>query len=462
MIFRTTGCAEHDHPEFTVVFDAEPPTESVVGWLLDHFEHGVAQGMRFAAGDSVAVGMRSVRLVDRDDGTLGVTERVGGEAWEEHVDQTVRDAWYQAGAASKLGLPEHLHSVNDEDFAAVQPCGRDATTLLLTRPEEPDGYVWAVGCGDDHDHSDWVFTELFRVWLAFPYTAQFLALPPGTDVVVHRDRVSAVGGVVADVAYQDAVLTPDGGMYFGPEPVAEPEPVASARLGVVKMGDGRYSTGFGGRGGHPDIVIRLAEPPVPGLEDALAQWLVDYLQDSIAEGTRFTPGQTIQVGWRTARVVDRGDGTLGLEERSAGGDWAEHVEQVLRDLWFQKEVVASVGLTDRLSFPTEEQSASVAACADTPDVALLLRRSEPDGQSSSGWLMSCARDHEHRDWAPRPLVDLVDARPFAAQFLALPVRSSVTVDPPNLTSTGRIGVAVSADGHELTPLAGSYLAALAE
>jgi hypothetical protein len=458
MMFRTVGCAEYDHPEFTVVFGTAPPPESSSKKILDYFQNAVAGGLRFVPGQSVSFGIHSVRIIDRSDGTLGVTERVGGEAWEERVDQTVRDLLDQAVAAAKLGLSEDFSSVSDDDFAVVQPCGRDASTLVLDRPDDPQDYVWIVGCGDDHDHSAWVYTDLFRVWLAFPFTAQFLALPPGTRVVVHRERMSAGGGIVADVAYQGAMLTPDGGMYFGPEP----DPAASAHLAEIPLGDDWYRTRIGSHHGHRDIVFRLSEPPVPGLQDALAQWLLGYLQDSIAEGIRFTPDQTIQVGWRVLRVVERNDGTLGLHERTAGGRWEEHVEQALRDLWFQKEVVASVGLTDRLSFPAEKQSAYVAGCADASDVALVLSRTDPDDQSTSGWLVSCARDHRHPDWVSRPLADLVDSTPFASQFLALPVRSSVTVEPAHLTSSGRIGAQIRVDGRDLSPMVGSYLAALAD
>lgn len=456
MIFRTAGCTEYDHPEFTVVFDREPPSDSSVSAILDHLQSAVVTGgLRFVPGQSIALGIHPLRIVHRSDGTLGVTERVGGDAWEEHVDQTMRDLWLQAAAAAQLGLAQDL-SVSDDDFAAVQPCARDASTLLLNRHEDLHArYVWAVGCGDDHDHADWVHTDLFRVWLAFPFTAQFLPLPRGTGVVVHRDQVSAAGGVVADVSYQGSTLTPDAGMYFGPEP----DPAAP--LAVVETGDGLYRTGIGAHHDHPEFVIRLSKPPVPGLQDALAQWLLDYLQDSIAEGTRFSPGETIQVGWRTLRVAERGDGNLGLHER-IDGQWEEHVEQTLRDLWFQKEVVASVDLTDRLSFPNEDQSAAVARCAGASDAALLLSRSDPEDQSTSGWLISCAHDHRHPAWASRPLVGLVESHPSITQFLALPVHASVTLNSAHLTPTGRIGVQIRVEGRDLSPMTGSYLAALAE
>lgn len=67
-------------------------------------------------------------------------------------------------------------AVGDDDFAAVQPCGRNAVTLLPNRHDDlPDRYVGAVGCGANRDHTDWGHTDLFHVWLAFPFTAEFLA-----------------------------------------------------------------------------------------------------------------------------------------------------------------------------------------------------------------------------------------------------------------------------------------------
>ncbi|WP_194819964.1 hypothetical protein [Nocardia sp. XZ_19_385] len=51
---------------------------------------------------------------------------------------------------------------------------------------------------------------------------------------------------------------------------------------------------------EPEIVTRL------GMD-----WLAAWLEDSIREGSRFTEGQTVGIGWLNCYVVDRGDGTLG-------------------------------------------------------------------------------------------------------------------------------------------------------
>lgn len=464
-IFRTATCVDSDHPEFTLVFEDEPTSPNIVGWILDHLENAVAEGMRFAPGETIGIGWRSLRIIERADRTLGLEERVGAEIWEEHVDQALNDVWYQIDAAEKLDLPKEPDSVAEDDIAIGQPCAFEASMLSLTRlgPDSPQHGMWAIGCGDEHDHSEWSAMDLFQVSESLPFVTQFLALPPETGVIIDRFRGDATGGVVAGVSYQGAMLTPDDGMRFGPEPESIETLIATtpgASFAIHRFGEGLYRTTIGNQHGHPEIVARITEPVIPGISESLVELILDDLQDSLAAGTRFEPGQTVRIGGRTLRIVERPDGMLGLLERVDTDRWEEHVEQTLRDLWYQKEVAAGLGLTHRLDFPTEDRYAAVAECVDETISALLLTRGETGDPASSGWMVCCLRDHDHGEWSARSIRDLSESMPFATQFLALPVNTSIAVEAPHTTPTGRIGVRVLLNGRRLLPAPGSYLSTL--
>ncbi|WP_330253968.1 hypothetical protein OG874_05105 [Nocardia sp. NBC_00565] len=460
-IFRTATCVDSNHPEFTLVFKDEPSTPNTVGWILDHFQNAVAEGTRFVPGQTVGIGWRALRIIERDDRTLGLEERVAEGIWEEHVDQALSDVWLQVEAAAKLGLPEEPDSVAEDDIAAAQVCAFEASTLSLNRlgPDSPQHGVWAISCGDEHDHSEWSAMELFQLSASLPFVTQFLALPPETGLVIDRRWVRSTGGVVAGVAYQGTMLTPDDGIHFGPEP-ASIGPLPTAHFAILQFGEGLYRTTIGDQHGHPDIVARVTEPAVPGTQESLVQWILDDLQDSLAAGTRFAPGQTIRVGGRTLRVVERSDGMLGLLERVDTDSWEEHVEQTLRDLWYQKEVAASLGLAQQLDFPADDQYAAVAECVNETIPALLLNRGDTSDPDSSGWMVCCLRNHDHGEWSMRTIWDLSDSMPFTTQFLALPVNTSVAIEAPHTTPTGRIGVRALLNGWHLIPAPGSYLSAL--
>jgi hypothetical protein len=79
---------------------------------------------------------------------------------------------------------------------------------------------------------------------------------------------------------------------------------------------------------------------------------------------------------------------LGLQERVDVGRWEEHVELTLRDLWYQKEVATSLGLTKRLVFPAEDQHAAIAQCVNETVPALLFSREETDDSASCGWRLA--------------------------------------------------------------------------
>jgi hypothetical protein len=132
-----------------------------------------------------------------------------------------------------------------------------------------------------------------------------------------------------------------------------------------------YQTTKLGSFGHREITVQLVKPsPIPDVQ----RMLLGYFEAAVARGTRFLPGQTIQLGWAKLRLCERADGTLGVEEREISPDerWTESVDRALQDTWLQREINASVGLLDELRFPTQDQSLMVRRCGmDSTDTVLL-------------------------------------------------------------------------------------------
>lgn len=205
--------------------------------------------------------------------------------------------------------------------------------------------------------------------------------------------------------------------------------------------------------GHPEFTVVITETQLPGMES----WLLAYLESSVAEGTRYHPGETIRIGWNLVRVRGRDDGTLGLAERADAQTWVEQVDRTLRDVWYQREVAAGVGLAERLDFPGEDQQAIVSSCGLESPV-LVLARTEQDDPEFSGWSVECFEDHAHHSSYYTTLLELATAMPFAVQFFALPVSTTVLIESPGMTPTSTIRPhIVDADGVELSPIPGSYL-----
>ncbi|MEW1739658.1 hypothetical protein AB0346_27290 [Nocardia beijingensis] len=205
--------------------------------------------------------------------------------------------------------------------------------------------------------------------------------------------------------------------------------------------------------GHPEFTVLCTEPRLPGMEN----WLLSYLESTVAAGTRYQPGETIRVGWNLVRVRGRADGTLGLAERTDAQNWAEQVDRTLRDVWYQREVAAGVGLADHLDFPGEDQQAIVSSCGLESPV-LVLARTATDDPEFSGWSVECFEDHAHRASYYTTLLELATAMPFAVQFFALPAATTVLIESPEITPTGTIRPhIVDAEGVEMYPIPGSYL-----
>jgi hypothetical protein len=208
---------------------------------------------------------------------------------------------------------------------------------------------------------------------------------------------------------------------------------------------------------HPEFTVRFErDVPVPDLE----RMLIGYFEDSVKRGTQFKPGQTVQLGWATLRLTQRPDGTLGVLEPDLKHElkWIESVDQSLFETWRQKEVLESLGLSQRADFPRQALQAIV--CSKVwESTSFVLGRTEPHGQTDSGWFIGCAddaHDHQHEDALNViPLIELAVRLPPLTQFLALPVGTDVIATGPE-----RLHARVFVDEAERPAAPGSYLDAL--
>jgi len=215
--YRTTTCTERGHREFTLTFAADVPVPGLERMLLGYFETAVAQGSQFKPGQTVQLGWATLRLTQRDDGTLGVLEPdLKHELkWVESVNQSLLETWRQKEVLESLGLTARADFPRQALQAIV--CSRvwESSEFVMGRAEAtgPTDSGWFVGCTDEaHDHQQpeaLYVVPLIELAVRLPALTQFLALPEGTDVVA-----SGPGRVRARVFVDDVELTPPAGSYL--------------------------------------------------------------------------------------------------------------------------------------------------------------------------------------------------------------------------------------------------------
>lgn len=215
--------------------------------------------------------------------------------------------------------------------------------------------------------------------------------------------------------------------------------------------------------GHREFTIQLAKaPPIPDAH----RMLIGFLEDGVAGGATFLPGQIVRIGWALLRLKEREDGTLGVEERELVPDitWVEQVDRALRDTWFQKEVCASVGLLEQLTFPHQDEAVMVADCALEAETVLMTRfPAEGLPEDVSGWALCCAEEHDHGERTFVPLIAVAANQPGLVQFFGLPHDTLVFVEfveHADAPGAKRIRPTIYRNENELPTVAGSYLAAL--
>ncbi|MFZ5443595.1 MAG: immunity protein Imm33 domain-containing protein [Myxococcota bacterium] len=215
--YRTTTCSAHGHPEFTVRFAREVPVPGLERMILGYFEDAVARGTSFKPGQTVQLGWATLRLTQRDDGTLGVLEPDLREElrWSESVDQSLLETWRQKEVLSSLELLERADYPRQAQQAIVCANVWSSPAFLLgrTEPSSPSDSGWFVGCTDeshDHQHPEALtVVPLIEIAVRAPALAQFFALPVGTDVLV-----SGAGSLQTRVFVDDEERNPRAGSYL--------------------------------------------------------------------------------------------------------------------------------------------------------------------------------------------------------------------------------------------------------
>lgn len=153
--------------------------------------------------------------------------------------------------------------------------------------------------------------------------------------------------------------------------------------------------------------------------------LAETLEQDVARGVRFLPGDVVQIGWVPLRVIELPSRLLSLVEPDFCGAplrYVQGVDGALHHLRAQDELVERVGLGGLAARPSLTQTARV--CEHASSRGLVLDRSEPD-HADSGWLVTCAADDEEHAVATTTLYDLVCRFPHLVDFLALPVGATV-------------------------------------
>jgi hypothetical protein len=182
--------------------------------------------------------------------------------------------------------------------------------------------------------------------------------------------------------------------------------------------------------GQPEFSVAFEQDKV--LENDI-QWFIRWLESEVAEGKRFLPGETIQVGWMIAKVESFEDGKLKICEpdmESFPVKFVDSVGTTLNHLRFQKMVAESIGLADKLLFSPLHHSA-ITCKRFKEHVGFFMDRLEPKA-TDSGWFIGCddpRHDHQNPNNLERKsLYELVVRYESSiTQYLALPAGISAHI-----------------------------------
>ncbi len=128
---------------------------------------------------------------------------------------------------------------------------------------------------------------------------------------------------------------------------------------------------------QPEIAFQVKSAAIPAPDP---QWVIETLETMVASGSRFKPGDTLQLGWMINQFAAGPDGTLRLQEpdmRSMPTAFVDQLDNTLRHLRSQKDAAGSFTEPLEVTFPSIRQSIFVPPAYKTI-FRYAIQRHKPD------------------------------------------------------------------------------------
>jgi hypothetical protein len=186
------------------------------------------------------------------------------------------------------------------------------------------------------------------------------------------------------------------------------------------------------------------------------KWLVEYFESSTAQGRRFQPNETVQIGWMLVLLKETESGDLDLWEPQFDSipiSWIKGVNNTLRHLVLQRSVADLFKVNPVYPSIRDAGWASKAFMASAHSAAFAMHRDVPQG-NDSGWRISNV-SKDHNDGGLRSLFELSFYNMDIVPFLALPPGASVTRDNREIVVTLSGNSITSGRSHFLSELCNS-------
>lgn len=165
----------------------------MLSWFLGWIEDEVARGKRFLPDQTIQVGWSILKVLKREDGTLGFLEpnfRSMPVKFVDSVSTTLLHLLIQKSVAESLGVEAELAIPSLRDSATVCTGFGSTSGFIMSRIEtKPGDSGWFFGCNNpDHNHQSPDVLRSISVYEAATLNdervIQFLGLPQDTFIGV--------------------------------------------------------------------------------------------------------------------------------------------------------------------------------------------------------------------------------------------------------------------------------------
>jgi len=179
--------------------------------------------------------------------------------------------------------------------------------------------------------------------------------------------------------------------------------------------------------------------------EQLGRWVVSYLENQIRNGTRFLPGQTVEIGWMLLLLQQREFGLELMEPnfKVMPISWCCGLNRTIKHIYVQRAVCTLFECQPH--FPSIRHAAITSPGFYT-SLNYSMFRGEPV-DSNSGWVLS-DNDYLEDEGDYCSLYEIALRRLEVVPFLSLPSSSLVLVTPDYIEVTAN-GIKKSSTDYSL-------------
>ena len=195
MIYQTTKCSLHNHPEFQLSCDNPTIPEQDINWLVNHLETEVANGVVFLNDEFIQIGCMLTKVVATNQYyQLFEPDMIAMPVnFTNSIANTLKHFRQQKDICESITISESIDYPSLRESIIVSDSFESSTAYYFNREAREDHQSgWFFRDINQSDEQSFTQISLYEFACSRPDLIKFLALPVGYSVLKREQDIFRV------------------------------------------------------------------------------------------------------------------------------------------------------------------------------------------------------------------------------------------------------------------------------